>query len=242
MRDPLRAGLNRMFTGSLGPVVAGARKCGSPLLTTLLRFGLATLIGCAVATPWLLPRPAYSQDYHPILEYKENAQRARDKLEARWRRLPQAVKSLSYIESFTPFFSWINLCNATDYSSDAVDRAGVRGVLPNFLLGDCLEVQRIELWQRPYDEFVVSLSRALNSLWVRNPRDAIRFATAMVGRASDDVENDDAWSLAQIIIVPLMLALFLRSAIRTVTLKNAFVAVLGLWLVGHGASPHGDIP
>jgi len=105
-------------------------------------------------------------------------------------------------------------------------------MLPIFLLGDCLEEQRIELWEERYDDYVVELNAALERLWVLNPLSAIRFADAIAGQASSDIKRANAWSLAQMIIVPLMLFFVLRSVFRTVSLKYAFFVAFGLWLVG----------
>jgi len=99
----------------------------------LFRLGLAILTACAIAVPSLLPRTAHSQstkenlsqeqiqkltdalkkeiarkgddwERHPPREFSEAAQRASNQLDARRQRLPLAIKSLAYIESFTPFF------------------------------------------------------------------------------------------------------------------------------------------
>jgi hypothetical protein len=160
-----------------------------------------------------------------VAEYKNAARQTSALLDARWQKLPLAVKALSYVERFTPFYSWIILCNATaDFSNFPL--------FDRFLLGDCLEKQRLILYSNFYDQFLADFSTALERLWVRNPLDAIKFADAIGGMASDDIEANNIWSLFQLIVVPLILVLLIRAAIRTTYLKSAFFASFCMWLAG----------
>jgi hypothetical protein len=185
----------------------------------------ASLLAVVLIAASLAPTLSRSQPFHTFLDQKNFVVQARASLDARWQKLPLAVRSLSYIERFTPFYSWIVLCNATPLFSNFP-------LFDRFLLGDCLEKQRLILYSQTDDDFVAHISVALERLWVHNPLDAIKFADAIGGTTGYDIQANNAWSLFQLIVVPLILVLLIRAAIRTIYLKSAFFASFCVWLIG----------
>lgn len=53
----------------------------------------------------------------------------------------------------------------------------------------------------------------------------------MGGLAASEIEKKNAWSLVQLIFVPLVLVILLISVIPVISLKAAFWAVFSIWLL-----------
>lgn len=120
----------------------------------------------------------------------------------RWTALSTAEMVAAYVERAIPFRSWIHICHAI-----RSDRQF------GFLMGSCLERQRVFLQQIPVVAFEEAYRTALDRLWDSNPLDAIKFAHDMQWQRHDDVVRDDAISIAQIGLAVIVVIGFIVAAI-----------------------------
>jgi hypothetical protein len=149
-------------------------------------------------------------------------------LEARWQRLSTAQKAIAYLKRITPLYSWINLCSAVDVKDKS------------FLMGDCLKDEADTVFPMPMAQLQRDYADIIEALWARNELDAMSFASAVVGEATDARLLRDFMSVGQIVVIVVVVFILLKNSslanlafkIRWDVLKRAFFACLAIWLLG----------
>jgi hypothetical protein len=182
--------------------------------TVRLQHGISLSLVLVIAA-WLSLTAARPQGSLLTPEYEKRSnmlRQAPELLGQQWETLPPSAKVIAYIERFTPFYSWILLCNAVD---DEYARF-------TFLLGGCLEEQHNSLWAMPTDQFISSYGETLDKLWVRSPLAAIKFAEKFFRMSSQDKLQQNVLSLFQ-----LGLLAFLVFQLFRITLKRLALLLLG---------------
>lgn len=160
-----------------------------------LQYGLSLILFLLLAE-WLLPAVAHSQIGDTVAAERYVIVQAAKLINAHWQELPPSARARSYVLRWTPFYSWLVLCDAVDEQPSG------------FFLGNCIDEQQTALRLKPVDQFVADYNKVLQRLWAHSPLDAIKFADTFLGYSTHDWEFDNALSFVQLVGVPLAIFLF----------------------------------